>query len=405
MSDMPQDLPPLEHPSHIDESRRRRRRKLLIPVGKTERALYVGEIAKRLVPGVEFFIFSLFAGLVITLAILLDSPAIFILGALLAPFMIPVVGLGFSAAVGSLSFFLRSVGGLLIGSAFVFASGALGGWLSKLFADLHLTQARNFTVFSIPDFLLLTIGAVLAIYLTVRVPKQRSLVASVPLAYEIYIPIAVAGFGLTGGIEGFFPQGLKIAAVYIAWVILIGTIMLAIMKLRPFTFFGYLLTAVILGGALYTLVVSSALGSALQKQMTVFITRTPEPPIVANTEFNTPTPTITLPTFDYSSNTAETPFITNTLPPTNTPTASITPKPTPVWAKVYSPEFNGIYVRATPGNYEDYITTLPNDQPVQVLTDVRKINGAYWVNILLDDGTEGWVLRNLLQTATPAPDW
>ncbi len=404
MSDIPQDLPPLEHPSHIDESRRRRRRKLLIPSGKTERALYVGEIAKRLVPGVEFFIFSLTAGLVITLAILLDSPAIYILGALLAPFMVPVVGLGFSAAVGSLSFFLRSVGSLIIGAAFLFGSGALGGWISKLFADLPLVQARNFTSFSIPDFLLLTIGAILAIYLTVRVPKQRSLVASVPLAYEIYIPIAVAGFGLTSGINGFFPDGLKVAAVYIAWVILIGTIVLAILKLRPFTFFGYLLTAIIIGAALYTLVISSALGSSLKKQMQSFATRTPEAPTVAEVITPTSTPTIQSAT-PVISNTSEIPVATNTLPPTNTPTTTITPKPTPVWAKVYSPEFNGIYVRSTPGNYENYLTTLPNEQPVQVLSDVRVINGSYWVLILMEDGRQGWVLRNLLQTATPAPNW
>lgn len=404
MSDNPQEMTPLEHPSRIDESRRRRRRKLLIPAGRTERTLYVGEIAKRLVPGVEFFVFSLTAGLVITLAILLDSPAIYILGALLAPFMIPVVGLGFSTAVGSISFFLRSVGSLLIGAAFVFGSGALGGWISKLFSDLPFTQARNFTTFSIPDFLLLTIGAVLAIYLTVRMPKQRSLVASVPLAYEIYIPIAIAGFGLTSGVSGFFPEGLRVAAIYIAWVILIGTIVLAILKLRPFTFFGYVLTAVIIGSGLYALVVSSALGSSLQKQMQLFATRTPEIATTAAPILPTETPTLynLIPT---GANLSETPDATNTLPPTNTPTTTITPKPTPVWAKVYSPEVNGIYVRSTPGNYADYLATLPNEQPVQVLSEVRVINGSHWVLILMEDGRQGWVLRNLLQTATPAPNW
>lgn len=404
MTELPQDFTPLEHPSRIDESRRRRRRKLLIPTGKTERTLYVGEIAKRLVPGVEFFIFSLTAGLVITLAILLDSPAIYVLGALLAPFMIPVVGLGFSTAIGSLSFFFRSIGGLLVGSLFIFGSGALGGWLSKLFNNLPLAHARHFTAFSLPDFLLLTIGAALAIYLTVRVPKQRSLVASVPLAYEIYIPIAVAGFGLTSGISDFFPEGLKVAAVHIAWVILTGTIVLAFLKLHPFTFFGYLLTAIILGGALYTLVVSSALGSALQKQMEPFLTRTPLVSMESATPDPTETPTLAVTTPEYT-NSAGALNPTNTIPPTNTPTITITPKPTPVWAKIYSPKYNGIYVRATPGNYENFVTSLPNDQPVQVLPEVVKVDGAYWVHILMEDGKEGWVLRNLLLTATPAPEW
>lgn len=404
MSEFSQDVTPSEPRSRIDESRRRRRRKLLIPSGKTERALYVGEIARRLVPGVEFFIFSFTAGLVIALAILLDSPAIYILGALLAPFMVPVVGLGFSAAIGSLSFFMRSIGSLLISAAFVFGSGALGGWISKLFDNLPLAQARHFTSFSVPDFLLLTIGAGLAIYLTVRMPKQRSLVASVPLAYEIYSPIAVAGFGLTSGITGFFPDGLKVAAVFVAWVILIGTIVLGILKLRPFTFFGYLLTAIILGGALYTLVISSALGSALQKQMEPFISRTPAAVIATDPETATPTLSIEVPTVAPSTS-LETFMPTNTIPPTRTPTVTITPKPTPVWAKIYSPTYNGVNVRVEPGYNAAILASVPNDQPVQVLPEVQMVDGAYWVHILLEDGREGWMLRNLLLTATPAPDW
>lgn len=404
MSDFSQDFTPSEPRSRIDESRRRRRRKLLIPSGKTERALYVGEIARRLVPGVEFFIFSLTAGLVIALAILLDSPAMYILGALLAPFMVPVIGLGFSAAIGSLSFFMRSIGSLFIGAAFVFGSGALGGWISKLFDNLPLTQARHFTSFSIPDFLLLTIGAALAIYLTVRMPKQRSLVASVPLAYEIYTPIAVAGFGLTSGIAGFFPEGLRVAAVFVAWVILIGTIVLGILKLRPFTFFGYLLTAIILGGALYTLVVSSALGSALQKQIEPFISQTPAAAITTDPATTTPTLSIEIPSAAPSVS-LETPLPTNTIPPTRTPTVTITPKPTPVWAKIYSPTYNGVNVRVEPGYNAAILASVPNDQPVQVLPEVQMVDGAYWVHILLEDGRDGWMLRNLLLTATPAPDW
>ena len=195
MNETPQQYPTEVNRSHIDDSRRKRSRKLLIPTGRIERIMYLREIAKRLVPGVEFFGFSLLAGLVITNGILLDSPAIYILGALLAPFMIPAVGLGFSTAIGSLGFFLRSSAALLIGSALVFGAGVLGGWIAKLFPGLTITQAQRFTTFSVPDFILLTIGAGVAIYLTIREPKKRSLVASVPLAYEIYTPIAIAGFG------------------------------------------------------------------------------------------------------------------------------------------------------------------------------------------------------------------
>ena len=115
MIDDPQDTSASTGHSHIDESRRKRRQKLLIPSGKSERVLYLNDIARRLVPGVEFFALSLAAGLVIAIGILLDSPAMLVLGALLAPFMSPVVGLAFSTVIGSIPFFLRSTGALIIG--------------------------------------------------------------------------------------------------------------------------------------------------------------------------------------------------------------------------------------------------------------------------------------------------
>lgn len=406
MNDLPEGFTPIETPSHIDESRRRRRRKILIPSGKAERALYVGEIARRLIPGVEFFVFSFTAGLVITLAILLDSPAFYFLGALLAPFMVPVIGLGFSTAVGSLGFFLRSIGALLIGSGLVFATGALGGWISKFFTTLPFSFATRFADFSVPDFVLLTIGAALAIYMTVRVPKSRSLVASVPLAYEIYIPIVVAGFGLTNGTLGIFPESLKVAAVHIAWVILVGTLVLAILKLRPFTFFGYILTAIILAAAVYTMVISSAIGVALQSQVNGFATKSPNMPTRIDNTPVSATFTLAIPTPEKPQPT-ETPALpTNTLAPTRTSTPTITPSPSMIWAMVYSPTLQGVRVRVSPGYDGEYLTSVMNEELVQVFPEEPAyVDGTYWLHVLLPDGREGWMLRSLLQTATPAPSW
>ena len=150
----------------------------------------------------------------------------------------------------------------------------LSGWISRLFTNLTTGQTRFFTTFSVPGFMLLIIGAALAIYLTVRVPKQRSLVASVALAYGIYIPVGVAGFGLTSKVAGLFPEALKVAGVHLFSVLLIGALVLILLKLRPFTFFGYLLTAILLGVGVYSLIVTSALGSALQTQVQPFINAT-----------------------------------------------------------------------------------------------------------------------------------
>ncbi len=145
----------------------------------------MAQLSERLVANADFYLFSLLCGLVLAVAIILDNPAIYVLAALLAPFMAPVVGLGFASVVGSLRFFFQSLGSLVIGSLLVFFMGVLGGWISKLFPNLQLTQAHYHVNFTFPDFILLSIGILLAIFITVKAPKPRSLVASVALAYEI----------------------------------------------------------------------------------------------------------------------------------------------------------------------------------------------------------------------------
>jgi hypothetical protein len=208
---------------------------------------------------------------------------------------------------------------------------------------------------------------------------------------------------LTANAVDLYPQALKVAGVYIAWVILVGTITLAVLKLRPFTAFGYMLTAVIIGAALYGLVVSSALGSAVQRQMEPFITLTPQK--TTEVAGAPPTHTVEAATPMFTIAPSVTPLPTNTLAPSPTPTITITPKPTPVWAKVFSPSYNGVIVRKTPGFDGETLAYLDNDQLIQVLPEVELVDGAYWAHVQLEDGTDGWMVRSLLLTATPAPNW
>jgi hypothetical protein len=391
MDQFPDESDTLEQSSHINETRRRRTRRLIVPSGKTERSLYVNEIAKRLVPGLDFYLFSALCGLVLGAAILLDHPAIYILAALLAPFMAPLVGLGFSTAVGSFRFFMQSLGSLAIGSALVFIGGVLSGWISKLFPAFSASQTQFHTIFSVSNLILLLIGTILAIYLTVRVPKQRSLVASVALAYEVYLPIGVAGFGLSSGMSAIFGSALRLAGINILLVIMIGTIVLAFLRLRPFTLFGYLLTAILLGGAAYTLIVSSAIKTTLPSPVSTVTLSAPtqetkELPIVLSETPVPPTSTIFIP--------AEvTP--TNTLVPTRTPTVTNTPKPAEVWATIN--EEMGVYIRLNPCANDETCpkngAAVPDKTPVLVLAFSEDNS---WIQVRLYDGREGWVNRSYL---------
>jgi uncharacterized membrane protein len=359
---------------------------VIVPSGRTERAIYVNEIASRLVPAIDYYLFSLLCAVVLGAAILLDHPAIYILAALLAPFMAPLVGLGLSTAVGSFKFFGQSLGGLAIGSAFVFIGGLLSGWISKLIPDFYPNQALFHTSVSIPDLILLAVGTVLAIYLTVRVPKQRSLVASVALAYEVYIPIGVAGFGLASKMPQFFLPALRTAGINILLVILIGAIVLAFLKLRPFTFFGYLLTAILLGATAYTLIMSSAIKTELSNDSSLSaVSATPtlkNPGVAQYTETPKP-PTATVPIPANATS-------TNTLVPTRTPTITNTPKPVAVWATINEPL--GVYLREGPcvDDVRCPKIALPigYERPVQVLSFSEDNK---WAQVRVEDGREGWI--------------
>ena len=405
MSEQPEEY----HPSQISEARRRRRHRSFVPTSKGDRAVFMEQLAERLVGNADFFLFSLLCGLVLAVAIILDNPAIYILAALLAPFMAPVVGLGFTTAVGSLRFFLQSLGSLLIGCVLVFVPAVLGGWISKLIPNLQLTQAHYHVNFTVPDFILLTIGILLAIYITVKAPKNRSLVASVALAYEIYIPVGLAGFGLSSGFHGLFPQGLEIVGIWLAWVILSGTVFLMFLKIRPASIFGYLLTAVLLGAALYTLLTNSAFGAAIKSQMNP-TQQTPQvttatSTYLINSEAPSPSPTLT-PAPEAIVTQPEPATPTNTLPPTNTPTETITPQPTPLYAKVFSTTPNaGVNIRKTPGG--EYLMMLQSNTLVIVVDpNPVVVSGIAWIHIIVaDTNQEGWISQGLLLTATPSAQW
>lgn len=415
MNGQPEEL----RPSQINQARRRRRSFGYIPATKGDRAVFMSQLAERLVANADYYLFSFLCGLVLAVAILLDSPAMYILAALLAPFMAPVVGLGFATVVGSLRFFMQSLGSLIIGSLLVFASGALAGWISRLFPNLQVSQPQYHLSFTFPDFVLLTIGALLAIYIAVKAPKSRSLVASVALAYEIYIPIGLAGFGLTGGHAGFFPEGLKLASIWLAWVIFLGTVFLAVLKIHPSTVFGYLLTAAVLATAVYTLVNYSNMGAALKSQlqinaqaagtdMPLNTTADQGTPTVSGAIFasSEPVPTASLtPTLTPGNSifTSDNPTPTNTIPATSTPTMTITPRPTSIYAKTYSTSATGVRLRNAPNG--DYLEMVKVDTLVEVL-GTEMVNNYIWVNVrVVETGHEGWILQSLLLTATPAASW
>lgn len=401
-------LPP-ENNSLPPARKRRQQRTLPADASSEERAAFLHEISRRVTPSIDFYLFNLLAGAILFLAILLDSPALYILVVLLAPFMAPVAGMSLAISMGSLGFFLRSFIVTLIGGAIYFLSGLGAGIIAHRFPAASYLQVFDHNVFSWPDLVVLAIGAVLTALLLVR-SRQRALVASVALVYELYVPLGMAGFGLTSGISGLFPDGILVFAIHLISAVLIGAITLALAGFRPRKVFGFVLTLLLILAAVFSVVYITGLGASILL---------PKPPAEPTVQITTaqPTsaaeiPTATLaPSVTSEPTLADTPVptsaatATRTLEPSPTPTQTLTPQPTPVWAKVFAAESDGANVRAEPSYSAPILATVLNESMVQVLTSPVNKGGVYWVTVRTESGIEGWMVQFLLITATPAPGW
>jgi len=386
---------PSDEDKNLPPARRRRKQRMILPGETSERAEYVDEIAQRLIPPAEFFLFSGLAGLVLATALLMDSPALYVLAALISPFMAPVVGLSLAVMLGSVRYFLRSLGAFAIGSLLVFVLGALAGALAGMLPELKIMQAVFHTHFSWPDFLVLTLGAGMTAYLSMRLAQSKPLVASAALAYELYLPLGAAGFGLTSGMPNLWPDGLIVFAVYLAWTALIGVAMLLVLGLRPTNFFGYSLGSTILLLCIVAVIALSGITTALDTQVAMPLSSPTPTPTITLTPTLTDTPVPPTPSF--------TP--THTLVPTATTTLTVSPVPTLALAVINAKEQGGANIHSKPEFNAPVVRILGNGWPVEVYPDAVNSEGVIWRKIRISDGTEGWIWETLILTATPKPGW
>jgi hypothetical protein len=396
---------------NLPPARRRRQRRRIVPPGSGEQAEFLIHLSERMVPSFDFFLFSLLAGLTLGLALLLDSPALVFLAALLAPFMAPALGISLGTITGVVRFVLMSLGSLSIGSLIVFLCGLVAGLgVYLLPAQPHVLAAFH-SQFSWTYFTVLAIGAALTNYLIARSPSQRPLVTSVAIAYGLYVPVGVAGFGLSSGIAGLWPNGLGLFFLHLVWTAIIGTLMLRLLNIRPLKAIGYGMSAV------YALIGLVLLGMQFAQAQTAplapGLTQTPGIAGIALAQpTNTPSPSTTVQPEGALTATVtpiqRTPTATRTrtLVPSKTVTQTVTPAPTPVWARINAEEGNGAIIRVDPSYDAKVIQALLNGTLVEVLPDqVVEVKNTTWVKVRTVDGKEGWIVRFLLRTATPAPGW
>lgn len=395
-----------EENASLTPARRRRQRRVIVSPDAGERAELLAELSRKAVPSFEFFLYSLLSGLLVGLAFLLDAPALVFLAALLAPFMAPIIGVSLGTVSGAFSFFLQSTGSLAIGSLMVFLGSLAGGWVVQFMPDQVFQQAQLQSQFTWASFLVLILGAGIATYQMVRSPEQKPVAASVAIAYGLYLPLGAAGFGLSSGTVGPWPDGLILYIVHLLWACLVSILVLAAMGLRPHNAVGYFLAT------------SCAVIAALAIAAVQIAAWPPEIAVVTPTSTQTaettpaqvsPSPTLTASLTATPTNTpvpdTATPTPTRTLVPSRTPTKTLSPVPTPVWARIFTDVGNGALIREEPDYNAVIVQSLLNGSLVEVLPD-RSISGnSTWVRVRTIEGNEGWIVQSLLRTATPVPDF
>ena len=381
---LPEGFTPLGNTAHMPRSRRRRAHRMLVPPGADERAALLDGLARRAFPSFEFFLFALLCGAVLGAAYLLDSPALLLLGILLAPLLTPWIGLTLATLTGSWLFFFQTLGGTLVASSLVFLTGALAGIAGRLWMPLPLFHANIHSHLWWPDLFLVALGAALLAISFVR-SEQKPILPSIMLAYGLFLPISAAGVGLGIGATLIWPDGALVFLVHLALATFVGGVVLASLHFRPVKASGYILPFLIGLLSLTILVIFTGLVTAIRDG--IIVTRRTAP---------TPT-TLALPSITATALRTSTPSLT--LAPSDTPLPTDTFEPTPSYAIITSSSGGGALVRTEPGG-GTVVATLINGSLVQVLPEIESVGSATWVRVRLEINVQGWVLQTVLSAAT-----
>lgn len=394
----------------VSRARRRRERRTIVPKTDKGRAALLNDLVRRSDPTYELFLFALLSGAILGAGYLFDSEAVLLLGILLAPLMTPWAGMTLASASGSARFFFRTFAAILIAGVIVFGAGAAAGVAAHFWTPPSLTQTLLHSRLWWADLAALAFGAALLMVSFVRSEKRPTL-PSVMVAYEFFLPISAAGFGLTSGAPGIFPQGVFVFVVHIFWATLFGMLVLFLLGFRPLTFTGIFVTFLLLIGfisALFILMKPEAAAPIPATPAPIHSpSETPSPEATSAAAYSvTPRPSPSSTPRIATSTPSPTRTPTETRTPTVTPTSTMTPEPTPVYARIAAERGGGAYLRREPEGL--VILTLANGDIVEILPDTVEKNGTLWIHVLArrgNDTYEGWMIQEVLETATPSPSW
>src|SRR5688500_8049554 len=255
---------PGKTPEFVSSRARRRRAQRLayFPTDEEGRAALFENLTRRAFPSYELFVFSFVAGAILGLGYLFNAQALLIFGILVSPLLTPWIGTTLSIIAGALRLFLQTVTAFLISALIIFLGGWLAVFASRAFQTLTLNVAFIHSRLWWPDLVALTIGAVLITVSFVR-SEDRPYLPSALLAYELFLPLSAAGFGLGSGVGlgEIWPQGLFVFFVHLAWATVFGLLTLFFLRFYPTSFGGFAFTGLVSVALIAVIVIYTDFGN------------------------------------------------------------------------------------------------------------------------------------------------
>jgi hypothetical protein len=396
--------------------RRRAQRRAYFPTDAEDRAALFEHLTRRAFPSYELFVFSLVSGAILGLGYFFNAQALLIFGILVAPLLTPWIGMALGIVAGAPRLFAQTLAALLVSAALIFISGLLAGLASRNFQPLNFNEAFIHSRLWWPDLTALTIGTILLTISFVR-SEDRPYLPSALLAYELFLPLCAAGFGLGSGVSEIWPQGALVFLIHLAWATFFGLITLFFLRFYPTSTGGIVFTGLIFIVLLAGLASLSGFARWTMEQVGLIRPMPATAPltIASPTPFSTitgsprpeqATAMIGVPTGTPSRTPRATPSQVS-LPATETSTATVTAEPTPILAIIRASEGGGAFIREKPGGM--VLATLGNGSVVTIVpNDLLDVNDVIWVHVFTvvnEVRVEGWMIQTVLQTATPVADW
>ena len=396
---LPNSEPLPENINELPPARQRHIRRQPRSASLAERQLLLESLHSLTAPNLNFILFSLMGAIAVGAALFFNDPAVLVLALVMLPFHRPIFGLALLPAIRKPVPGLKSLISLLILLILNFSAGVLAGYLRKDLAYDNLALYR----FSAPYWLNLALvgsSTVLAVFVMIRKGTLPRLIG-VLLAYEILLPLAIAGFAFPLGVFRLFPNALWVSLTHLGLAIFLAAITFFALGFGPRSPAGWafilLPVALIAGGLLLNIPAATDFTTAnIDPSGTPSSTTAPSKPPGARPS------TTTTATRQPPTSTAS-PALTQTFLPTETQTftQTQTPQPTTYWAIVDAQ--TGAVIRESP-TFDAPVAGYLNDGDAVEIKGIITEDGTLWYQVNTPDGQNGWLLGSLVNTQTPTPE-